>query len=147
MKDKRKLRKEKHKAKRECNNSTNESDPKLEKTSIDDNGEQDPSYQETVHEIKRRRKQKRRQRQKPHKDIEMKEKDSSSLDRGYEIHDTKSSPDVQYNKSINQGYIIDRSTSDYEESDDDDGDGIGFLAAANGQFAALALMGDDSDSE
>ena len=135
MKDKRKLRKEKQKAKRECNDSTNETDLEADNTSIDrDSEQQEPSYFETVQQIKRRRKQKRRQRQKTHGEtaIDLQEISSSNfIDRN------------ETDESENHGKFSEEGDSEDSDSDDD----RGFVASTNGQFAALALTDDDSDSD
>ncbi len=135
MKDKRKLRREKQKAKRECNDSTNGSDLELERTSIEDDGDQEPSYAETVQQIKRRRKQKRKERQKPNKETDTNEQESSPI--------ANSKDREEIDESIIHGKLIEE--SDSEDSDGDDNSG--FIASTNGRFAALALVDNDSDSD
>ena len=134
IKDKRKLRKEKHKTKRECKGGTNVLDLESEKSKNEqekdeqERGEQEPSYIETIQQIKRRRKQKRRQRQKLHTNAHINEKEDPFITNGIDRYE-----------------IVDSDDEDSDVIDDDDD--VGFLASRNGQFAALALREDDSDSE
>jgi len=157
IKDKRKIRKEKHKVKRECDHETKELDNKEEIiTRNEEEGEDEPSYLETVQQIKRMRKQKRLQRQKPRTlaklDQQSEEEhpiDQKDIDR-YEIQATQLNANTIRKESLLHGSFGTKVFSDDGESgddDDDDDDDQRFLSSRNGRFAALALTEDDSDSE
>lgn len=146
IKDKRKLRKEKQKAKREYNNETNEIDIGEEQAKIEGEDEEEPSYVETVQEIKRRRKQKRRQRQMPRARSPINEKDDPAI-LSIEHHEIDGG-ELRVNdrkESITHGSF--RSLSDSGHEDSDDEDDTKFRTSSIGRFAALALTEDDSDSE
>jgi hypothetical protein len=152
IKDKRKIRKEKQKAKRESNQETIELDPVEGHTNSDEEGDNEPSYGETVKQIKRRRRQKRRQRQKSR--IHAKQQQGSNdKDSTGPIDDANR---YETGATIREKRMPRDSFSSEDErnsgSDDSDDDGASYddqmlLASTHGQFAALALTEDDSDSD
>lgn len=147
IKDKRKMRKEKQKARRECENGTDEFHSQYIKTSsVEDDG-QAPSYQETVQQIKRRRKQKRRQRRKLQSHAPPEEIEEPTIPdiNHYAVDDTSElKADKEKEFVVNDSVS---SKSDSSSEDSDDGSGVEFLFSSSGQFAALALTENDSDSE
>ena len=146
IKDKRKMRKEKLKAMHECNNEKKEIDLEEEQEKIKEDGEEEPSYQETVQQIKRSRKQKRRQRQKSQSHAPINEKEDPvilNIDR-YEIDGGELKSNDRKESTTHGSF---RSLSDSGHEDSDDEDDMEFRTSSIGRFAALALTEDDSDSE
>jgi len=111
--------------------------------------EQESSYLETVRQVKRNKKQKRRQ-------LQLSRSNTKHEDERDEEHkaDTSSSrrlckiESVQINTNIsNRLKVYENSNSECDIDDGDCGDGDKQSFSIKGQFAALALIGDDSDSE
>jgi len=111
--------------------------------------EQEPSYVETVRQVKRNKKQKRRQLQQSRSKTKYEDErdeehkaDTSSSRRLCKIES------VQINTNIsNRLKVYENSNSKFDNDDDDCSDDDKHSFFINGQFAALALVGDDSDSE
>lgn len=154
IKDKRKIRKQKHKSKRD--RETTELEQEEDITNGDEEAKDEPSYIETVQQIKRSRKQKRRQRQKS------KIQEKSQQQRGEEncidpihinrkkINDIKLNANDRDKLTIRQSFSDtndDRGENDIGDNDSDADDYQRFHLVSNGQFAALALTEDDSDRE
>jgi hypothetical protein len=151
IKDKRKIRKEKHKIKVKCDHERKELDKKEEITKKEEEGGDEPSYLETVQQIKRRRKQKRRQRHKPRNNAKLEQQsdkenpiDQKDIDR-YEIEDSQlNANNIRKALNLNGSFSNEDDSDDGESGGDDDQI---FLSSSNGRFAALSLTEDDSDSE
>eukprot|EP00536_Pseudo-nitzschia_multiseries_P009685 jgi/Psemu1/23997/gm1.23997_g len=144
IKDKRKLKKEK--ARGESDVETKLFVGEGETTSQED-GLGEPSYMETVQQIKRTRKQKRRQRQRSRKTAEENESDGEDMTRLNKKNDsTCEANETRINPSLADVSILHRTKSD-DDIEDDDSDNDDNLLSSNGAFAALALIEDGSDSE
>ena len=161
IKDKRKKRKEKSvvdesshhhdcsiekESTRECDHETKEIIVPEERLTNNEEEQEEPSYLETVQQIKRSRKQKRRQRQKSRSNVkheeesdEENETDANDSD-GYKVEGIKLDTSTS-ERLISYECNSNSSGSSSEEEDDK------CLFSANGQFAALALIGYDSDND
>ena len=139
IKDKRKIKKEK--VKRESNLETVVVEPKGENMS-DEEGQSEPNYLETVQQVKRSRKQKRQQRQQSRNNSEEQGDSDKKItetndDKEFEVDETR------LNANIPEGATQHESSSHEDGYDDDEKS----MLSLNGQFASLALILDDSDSE
>ena len=140
------MRMEKQKSKMEDHQEWKEAEHQ-EDTTKDEEGAEEPSYLQTVQQVKRRRKQKGRQRQKVHSHATRKQLQSGEehvidphgLDRGNK-EDTRRNEDIPETLTPHESV---RNAVDEGDSDDDHG----FFSVPNCQFAALALTEDDSVEE
>mmetsp|Transcript_2377 Transcript_2377/g.5138 ORF Transcript_2377/g.5138 Transcript_2377/m.5138 type:complete len:318 (-) Transcript_2377:66-1019(-) len=139
IKDKRKIKKEK--VKRESDLETVVVEPRGE-TLSNEEGQNEPSYLETVQQVKRSRKQKRQQRQQSRNNSE----EQGDLDN--KITETNYYNEFEVDQTRMDANIPEEAIL-YEGSSDEDGydDDEKSTLSSNGQFAALALILDDSDSE
>lgn len=139
MKDKRKIRKEKQKSKRESEKET-ESLPEMETTIVDEETKE-PSYIETVQQIKRGRKQRRRQRQ----IMRNQPKQQDESDEEITIDPNTSDQNKTGNANIAKEMLVHEAFN--SDDDDDVDDHEQNLFSSNCGFAVLALTEDDSDNE
>jgi len=146
IKDKRKMRKEKQQ--HDCESEQQQVESTQEEQEIcRPSTKEEPSYNETVQEIKRRRKQEKRNQQK---------KGSFANEQGQQPQ-SKEYPNIQRKKNIIDKSIQEKSSNgikgngnDKSESDEDSEDSetdIELLHSTSGLFAALAIISGDSDSE
>ena len=143
IKDKRKMRKEKQQ--NDCESEQQKVESTQEEQEICKPSTKDePSYNETVQEIKRRRKQEKRNQQKK----------GSVANEQCQQPQNKEHPNIQRKKNKIDKRIQEKSSNviksdgnDKSESDEDSDTDVELLHSTSGLFAALALNTGNTDSE